>query len=896
MSAEGGVEQALASFTILDRTITFMILGTWAGAMTDILFKKVFPRWLQMPSSLYYFILGIILAAWAKLSTPTVLYGNVFVSIATDFDPDVIFFVLLPIIIFDASSNVNWNVFKKASINGIWLGSVGVLLFIFITFGIFQRLLEGVPGWTVSASVLLAAILSATDPVPVLDALESVGAPPQLAGLIDGEALLNDGSAFVAVEIFLGVVIGEVTNAGQGVQIFFLLAVGGPSWGLLIGLLLFFAVKISRGNPYIESGFVLTSIWASYFIGELLFNVSGILSVTFLGFTIASTTKYHLSPEANSIREATLELLTYWAEMLIIILAGSIFAGIVFPDPLTGEPGLATEPTSWALLFVIFFVIQAARAIVVTVSYPLLSRNGYGLNVKEGIFLAYAGLRGVDTLALALVVEEEIRMLLSPEVPAEERLDPNLLNVANYINFFLAGAVMLSSAVNGYLAEYVYRALDIYPTNPAKKKLFESAVHQVEHGILHEKLEEVVHDNFYKDSIWSFVSHCIPDLGKVKYISGTVHSDEAETHVSNVILNMFAPVTEKRKHFGDDFSSKSGLVLSQMIAHSHEHTHDSHEEGAHAGHEHMDHHDVNTADSHSHDHDETHPVEKHNDHDHAEEPHDHDVGHSSGDTMKHNPAKVDKHDGHGVRQTISMRRATEKQRRVTNTSAILQNKFDLSTISASEKLDLIQEVSFNAVRASYAEQFEKGEISSAARTVLDNVAGVASDSPGLHVAWTNEFMRIEKKVSWKPSGLLSCLRLPLLSYLADSYIARRYLTSIEIALGYYRAHRTTLHLLHHIFPSQEFSEYEPLVNNSWKLVEDLKKRYPSIFAVGQTLFTARYVIHLKKEHLEELTSEGFFDESETESLIELLDQSLKQIELSTWNLRVASKVINSRNF
>jgi NhaP-type Na+/H+ or K+/H+ antiporter len=46
-------------------------------------------------------------------------------------------------------------------------------------------------------------MLSATDPVAVVAALHELGAPKKLSIVIDGEALLNDGSAFVFFLIFI---------------------------------------------------------------------------------------------------------------------------------------------------------------------------------------------------------------------------------------------------------------------------------------------------------------------------------------------------------------------------------------------------------------------------------------------------------------------------------------------------------------------------------------------------------------------------------------------------------------------------------------------------------------------------------------------------------------------
>ena len=59
---------------------------------------------------------------------------------------------------------------------------------------------------TFSQALTLGAILAATDPVAVVSALHELGAPGKLSVLIDGESLLNDGTAMVFFLIFTKVI------------------------------------------------------------------------------------------------------------------------------------------------------------------------------------------------------------------------------------------------------------------------------------------------------------------------------------------------------------------------------------------------------------------------------------------------------------------------------------------------------------------------------------------------------------------------------------------------------------------------------------------------------------------------------------------------------------------
>ena len=88
--------------------------------------------------------------------------------------------------------------------------------------------------------LLLGSILSATDPVAVVAVLKTLGAPKKLASLIEGESLLNDGSAFVLFLIFKDMAAGETQTFGDIVLTFSQLSLGGPLFGLMCAWIAYF--------------------------------------------------------------------------------------------------------------------------------------------------------------------------------------------------------------------------------------------------------------------------------------------------------------------------------------------------------------------------------------------------------------------------------------------------------------------------------------------------------------------------------------------------------------------------------------------------------------------------------------------------------------------------------
>ena len=93
------------------------------------------------------------------------------------------------------------------------------------------------------ACVLFGAIISATDPVAVVALLKELGVAKRISTLIEGESLLNDGTALVLFLILIELVEGEDMSAGKMIGMFCRLSFGGPLLGLGFGIVMAFALS-----------------------------------------------------------------------------------------------------------------------------------------------------------------------------------------------------------------------------------------------------------------------------------------------------------------------------------------------------------------------------------------------------------------------------------------------------------------------------------------------------------------------------------------------------------------------------------------------------------------------------------------------------------------------------
>lgn len=121
------------------------------------------------------------------------------ISLATGMDPHVMLIVFLPALLFESAFALDIATFQRQMVQILILAFPGVVFCSLMTGAIIQGLYSH---WSYEACALLGTILSATDPVAVVALLKEVGAAKTLGTLIEGESLLNDGSAIVVFQVF----------------------------------------------------------------------------------------------------------------------------------------------------------------------------------------------------------------------------------------------------------------------------------------------------------------------------------------------------------------------------------------------------------------------------------------------------------------------------------------------------------------------------------------------------------------------------------------------------------------------------------------------------------------------------------------------------------------------
>jgi sodium/hydrogen exchanger 10/11 len=255
-------------------------------------------------------------------------------------------------------------------------------------------------GFNFITCCMFGSIISATDPVAVVALLKQLGASKRLSTMIEGESLLNDGTAMVAFTVFLDIAKGLDTTPGAVLVDFLRLALGGAALGYGFFILTYYWILYTFNDYVLETNLTIVASYMLFYTAESL-KCSGILAIVTFGIQMSYAGKFAISPESHHANHHIWGYLGFMAETLIFMFAGVIMGGVIKEDvELIKGKDVGLAIAAWFILLII-------RYICIFLFYPCLSRLGYGFTINEAIMVSYGGLRGAVGLALAIMVHDD---------------------------------------------------------------------------------------------------------------------------------------------------------------------------------------------------------------------------------------------------------------------------------------------------------------------------------------------------------------------------------------------------------------------------------------------------------------------------------------------------------
>ncbi|EPS64886.1 hypothetical protein M569_09893, partial [Genlisea aurea] len=366
-------------------------------------------------------------------------------------DPDLLLAVFLPALLFESSFSMEIHQIKRCIMQMFLLAGPGVLI---STFFLGAAVKLAFPyGWDWKTSLLFGGLLSATDPVAVVALLRELGASKKLSTIIEGESLMNDGTAIVVYQLLYRMVTGWRFNWGTLIKFLSQVSLGAIGIGLAFGIASVLWLGFIFNDTVIEITLTLAVSYIAFFTSQDGLDMSGVLTVMTLGIFYSAFARTAFKGESQQSLHHFWEMVAYIANTLIFILSGVVIAESFF----SSGNIYTTRANSWGYLLLLYLFVQVSRVVVVCALFPLLKYFGYGLDWKDAVILIWSGLRGAVALSLSLTVKRSSgKSLYNPDTAGD------------LFVFLTGGIVFLTLIINGSTTQFVLQSLKMDKLSSAK--------------------------------------------------------------------------------------------------------------------------------------------------------------------------------------------------------------------------------------------------------------------------------------------------------------------------------------------------------------------------------------------------------------------------------------------
>lgn len=370
-------------------------------------------------------------------------------------NPDLIFFIFLPPLLFEAAWTISFKEMKK------WwriIGSFAFLVVFFTALSVAVVTNHFIPGFSIALGFLLGGIVSPPDAVSTGALTKFVKIPKSTSAILEGESLLNDASSLIIFRFAL-IAVGSGQFIWQEAALSFLwMVIGGAGIGLVVAWLFVQAHKRLPTDAPSDIALTLIEPYFMYWIAEQV-HCSGVLAVV-SGGLFMSTRRLIFLNSASRIKGFSV-----W-ESFIFILNGIVFLliGLELPEIVAGlrADGISLNTAiGYGVLvtavLILARIISSYAAMISTLIFrPGVAPSRNANNRKRQmlllpLMLGWTGMRGVVSLAAALAIPATMENGL----PFPHR---------NLILFITFVAILLTLVVQGLTLPYFIRRTGVFNT------------------------------------------------------------------------------------------------------------------------------------------------------------------------------------------------------------------------------------------------------------------------------------------------------------------------------------------------------------------------------------------------------------------------------------------------
>lgn len=349
-----------------------------------------------------------ILAKWLRLPYPIVFVigggliafvpGLPHVAIA----PDWIFYTVLPPLLFHGGWVTDWTLLRH-NVRPVALLAVGLVIASTVVVAVAVEWLA--PGFGWASAFVLGAIVSPPDAVAAAAVFERFGVPRRVMAILDGEALLNDGTALVIYRFAVAAAVTGTFNLPQASGTFVIVvAVGiavGAAAAALFEAVLRLLNRIGLSDAQIDTLIVLAVPYITYLLADGV-GGSGVLATVTAGIILGRRSASFRSPETALVSVSVWNILIYLLNALVFLLIGIEVRSMAADGALLAR-WLPMALVVTVILIVLRMIWAFAQAYVPRAFRPGERRRDPA-QWRWITVIGWTGLRGIVSLAAALAL------------------------------------------------------------------------------------------------------------------------------------------------------------------------------------------------------------------------------------------------------------------------------------------------------------------------------------------------------------------------------------------------------------------------------------------------------------------------------------------------------------
>ena len=363
-------------------------------------------------------------------------------------DPHDLLMIFIPGLIFESAYNTEGYTLYRTKWQILLLAGPGVIATtVILSYGLLY-LFGYKDDISFEEALVIGSIIATTDPVAVVALLKELGTSVKFNTLLEGESLLNDGTAYVFFLICLEVVRTGQFDLEASVIKFLRLSFGGPALGIVVG---YFCSKWLEVIFTDTKLLVMISVFGSYaifFFSETYLQVSGILGLVAFGVYLGAIGRSYLTHENDHSVHTIWGFLAFVLETLIFLITGT-YAGEHFTEIKLGSQDLIKG-------IIFYFFVMGVRYGMNLISYPLMQRMGYGTDCTSTLILSYGGLRGAIALSLGMLIA------------LDHSLKPKFKDICLY---FVVCVILMTILINGLTIKFLMKVTGFLKQDEIKLKM-----------------------------------------------------------------------------------------------------------------------------------------------------------------------------------------------------------------------------------------------------------------------------------------------------------------------------------------------------------------------------------------------------------------------------------------